>query len=319
MELWFKRAMEADANDRDSCWSKLDWLDPKWYGTPEEMLAFGRQCRDTKNSRAGITLLVADAHWRIAGMPGEDQNKYLASPEVWSDIQSVYDEYLKHHPENIVARSKYATFCYLSRHWREAEVQYVALGDNLTQWSEFPYVPIKQLKQNRERNARVVLGKEGKLTFPGWHFVRGQDEECEWYVNAPAEAPHQDKPGILGAEGSHVWGCSTDGIAYQLRLVNVQNALKNDNPEKVLEAARAVVAKERGAQPRDVSDTLLAARPTKEYYVDAPGLKPKQLRVKTVIIGSWLFELSVAASKAELTGKSASEFFDSFAYQPKAK
>jgi hypothetical protein len=167
MELWFDRAMKANGDSRRACWSKLDWLDPKWHGTPEEMLAFGRRCRDTKNWRAGITLLCADAHWRIAGMSGESQTKYLASPAVWADIQSVYDEYLKHHPVDDVARNKFATFCYLSAHYREAEVQYVALGDRITQWSEMPYVPLNQLKRNREHNARIVLGKAGRITFPG--------------------------------------------------------------------------------------------------------------------------------------------------------
>ena len=58
MELWFDRAMKADGDDRYACLTKLDWLDPKWHGTAEEMLAFGRACRDTKNWRTGITLLV---------------------------------------------------------------------------------------------------------------------------------------------------------------------------------------------------------------------------------------------------------------------
>ena len=106
MELWFDRAMRADGDRRDACLTKLDWLDPKWHGSIEEMLAFGRACRDTKNSRAGITLLVADAHWRIACMPGENQNKYLALPEVWADIQPVYDEYLKHHPEDYLVHCR---------------------------------------------------------------------------------------------------------------------------------------------------------------------------------------------------------------------
>ena len=105
MELWFDRAMKADGDMRDACWSKLDWLDPKWHGTPEEMVGFGRQCRDTKNWPAGITLLCADAHMRYSGQFGrDDMEKYLASPEVWSDITSVYDEYLKHYADDHVAR-----------------------------------------------------------------------------------------------------------------------------------------------------------------------------------------------------------------------
>jgi hypothetical protein len=319
MELWFERAMKADGDDRAACWSKLDWLDPKWHGSVEDMLAFGRACRDTKNSRTGITLLVADAHWRIAGKPGQNQNKYLALPEVWADIQSVYDEYLKHHPVDDVARSKFATFCHLSAHYREAEVQYVALGDHLTQWSEFPYVPLNQLKQGRERNAKIVLGKEGRITFPGWHFVGGTNDDGEWHVNIPVGAKRQEKPGILGADASHVWNCSADGITYGIRVLSLPPALRNDSPERVLEAARSVVAEERGAQPRNLSDTLLAARPAQEYDVYAPGLKPMQLRVKTIVIGTWLYELSVTASKSDVTGGAAREFFDSFAFQPKAK
>jgi hypothetical protein len=320
MELWFERALKANGDDRRACWSKLDWLDPKWHGSVEDMLAFGRACRDTKNSRTGITLLVADAHWRIACMlGGEKQPKYLAMPEVWADIQSVYDEYLKHHPVDDVARSKFATFCYLSAHYREAEVQYVALGDHLTQWSEFPYVPLNQLKQNRERNANIVMGNEGRITFPGWHFVGAKSQDDQWRVNIPVEAEHKQKPGILGANVSHVWTCTADGITYGIRALRLPPALRNDSPEHVLDAARAVVAEERGAQPRDLRDTLLAARPAQEYDVDAPGLKPMQLRVKTAVIGTWLFELSVTASESDVTGSAAHEFFDSFAFQPKPK
>ncbi len=172
MERWFDRAMKADGDCRSACWTKLDWLDPKWHGTREELLAFGKQCRDTKNAKSGIPLLCADAHWRIACMPDVNQVEYLSKPEVWSDIKSVYNEYLKHHPEDNVARSKFAMFCHQSSHYREAEVQYVALGDQLQQWSEFPYVPFHELKENRKRNAKIVLGKDGRITFPGWHFVR---------------------------------------------------------------------------------------------------------------------------------------------------
>ena len=206
MERWFERAMKADGDNRGACWSKLDWLDRKWHGSMEDMLAFARDCRNTGNFRAGITLLLADAHWRIACEPDQDQLKYLRTPEVWADIKSVYDEYLKHHPVDDIARNKFALICHLSNHFREAEAQYVALGDRLTQWGEFPFVPLVELKQRRERNARDVLGKHGSITFPGWHFLRSSNNDGEWYVNAPAHLEYKKKPGILGAEESFTWG-----------------------------------------------------------------------------------------------------------------
>ncbi len=118
MELWFNRAMKANGDQDSSCFTKLDWLDPKWYGTPEEMVAFGRACRDTKNWYAGITLLVADAHNRFTNhMSPEDRKTYLSRADVWADIQSVFDEYLKHHPSNDVVRSKYASMGYMAGHY----------------------------------------------------------------------------------------------------------------------------------------------------------------------------------------------------------
>ena len=156
MELWFDRAMKADGDRRDACWSKLDWLDPKWHGTPEDMLAFGRRCRDTKNWWAGITLLCADAHTRYANFLGNKKADYLASPEVWSDITSVYDQYLHYHPQDHVARSKYASLAYDSRHYQQAHALFQKLGNHLTGWTEFPYYPLETLKTFRAYCAKVA-------------------------------------------------------------------------------------------------------------------------------------------------------------------
>ena len=41
MEEWFRRAMKADPGNYSACSRKLYYLEPKWYGSEEEMLAFG--------------------------------------------------------------------------------------------------------------------------------------------------------------------------------------------------------------------------------------------------------------------------------------
>ena len=316
MELWFDRAMRANGDDRGACWSKLDWLDPKWYGSEEEMLAFGRACRDTKNWRTGITLLVADAHWRIAcRLGGMEQVQYMGLPEVWADIQPVYDEYLKHHPHDDVARSKFATFCYLGSHFREAEAQYVALGDRLTQWTEFPYVPLEVLKRNRNDTEEILMGNPSPIGLPGWHFLGSKNDDGDWRVNFPVAAEQKQEGGILGAEAPSVWTCTADGISYTIRVQPVPQALRNEGPERVLDAARAVVAEGRRGQARDVRDARLANRPAQEYHVDAPDLRPKLIRVRTAVIGTRLYELSVTASETDVAGKAANEFFDSFTFR----
>jgi hypothetical protein len=160
MELWFDRTMKANGDQRSACFTKLDWLDPKWHGTAEEMLAFGRACRDTKNWRTGITLLVGDAHLRYSNLLAPTKrSEYLGSPEVWGDIESVYDEYLKHYPTDNEARSKYAVLAYFAGKYLESHVQFQALGDRLTTWYYFPNVPLESMKVMRNQAAQIVAGK----------------------------------------------------------------------------------------------------------------------------------------------------------------
>src|SRR6185503_19500901 len=44
MEQWFKRAMDLDPKNYRACDIKLGYLQPKWYGSAEDMVAFGREC-----------------------------------------------------------------------------------------------------------------------------------------------------------------------------------------------------------------------------------------------------------------------------------
>jgi hypothetical protein len=157
MERWFERAMKADGDCYEACFTKLDWLDPKWHGSFEEMLAFGRACRATRNWYAGITLLGPEAHFRHASeLNPADRAKYLGTPEVWSEIKEVYTEYLEHYPNKDVARSKYAVLAYMAHHYHEAHAEFQRLGDRLTAWPNFPYFPLAAMKQMRDVTARAV-------------------------------------------------------------------------------------------------------------------------------------------------------------------
>jgi hypothetical protein len=82
----------------------------------------------------------------------------MRSPEVWSEIKSVYDEYLSHFPNDYVQRSKYAMLCYLGARYTEAHAQFQAAGDHLTTWPTFPNIPLEAMKRARDHAARVVTG-----------------------------------------------------------------------------------------------------------------------------------------------------------------
>jgi hypothetical protein len=147
VEKWFERAMKADGNNKQACVAKMDWLDPKWHGTREELLAFGRACRDTKNWRTGITLLLAECHRRAAtSLPAGDQEEYLRSEEVWNDIRAVFEEYLSHIPEAATERSCYAGYCYMCGRHAESDKQFRVLGENLVPTADFPEAWLKEVK-----------------------------------------------------------------------------------------------------------------------------------------------------------------------------
>jgi hypothetical protein len=160
METWFRRTMEADGNNREACFLKLDWLDPKWHGSDEEMLALGRDCLATKNWQAGITLLAAEAHLRIFDRLVEKaRQEYMTAPEAWAVISPAFEEYLKHFPSNDLERSKYAMLCRLAARYPEAHARFQILGDRLMAWSSFPRYLLEELKRMRADVARVVAAR----------------------------------------------------------------------------------------------------------------------------------------------------------------
>jgi hypothetical protein len=154
MEKWFGRAMKADGNNKEACIAKMDWLDPKWNGTIEDMMAFGKACRDSKNWRAGITVLLVDAYTRaLSHMPKDERQEYISSPEVRREIKAVFDDYLQHIPLDNRERSRYAAFCYMTNQHAEADRQFQILGDDLIYVFDEAYM---------KRAKAAVAGKSGQ-------------------------------------------------------------------------------------------------------------------------------------------------------------
>ncbi|MDR3639445.1 MAG: hypothetical protein P4L84_36935 [Isosphaeraceae bacterium] len=317
MERWFERAMTADGDRYGACSSKLDWLDPKWHGTPEEMLAFGRACRATKNWRVGITLLAADAHVRYSSrMPPAEREKYLGSPAVWSEIQAVFDEYLEHHPSHDNQRSRYAVVAVMAHKYPEAHAQFQVLGDRLTTWSGVPYLPsFAEVKRARDSTARALaLEASGAARLP-WVRFGGRNNEGAWSVNVPGKPQRRQDPGILGARARNVFAATTGGVTYTVRVQPVPPAALKPGTQAVLDAARTALAKEYGGKPRDERPATLAEQPAQDFAVDAPGPTPAAVRVRVGLIGNRLYELSVSGSAADVANPAADLFLDSFKFE----
>lgn len=131
MERWFKRAMELNPNNSSVCDSKMYYLEPKWHGSAEEMLEFGRECLATDNWASRIPLQLVAAHVRLMRHSRQNEN-YYKNPGVWSDIKAVYDRCLEVDPDSTFDRSYLAYYaCYCDQP-KIAHQQFQLLGDKVS-------------------------------------------------------------------------------------------------------------------------------------------------------------------------------------------
>ena len=92
MELWFQRAMQADSDNLSACLTKMNYLEPKWHGSPDEMIAFGRACFKTDNWEGRLPLMRVNAHLRLAkDLDAEKKKQYYQNPAVRDEIKTVLD------------------------------------------------------------------------------------------------------------------------------------------------------------------------------------------------------------------------------------
>jgi hypothetical protein len=128
MEIWFRRAVVANPDDLDVYRRKMIYLSPARHGTHENMLAFGRECLETQNWRAGIPMILVQVHQQIAD-DSADSSEYLHRAEVWADLRDVYEGGLVCFPEDTRRRSEYAKLATQCGRWDVASKQFAILGD----------------------------------------------------------------------------------------------------------------------------------------------------------------------------------------------
>jgi hypothetical protein len=130
MELWFRRAMQLDPNNYSACSAKLLYLEPKWHGSVEEMLRFGRECVDAKFWGGRVPLVLLDAHVDIQALSGDEvkQASYWKRPKVWPDIKAAFDRFFELNPDVGGWHHNYALYAYKCEQWDELNRQLALLG-----------------------------------------------------------------------------------------------------------------------------------------------------------------------------------------------
>ncbi len=110
MEMWFQRAMRLNTNYYEACVCKLYYLEPKWYGSREDMLEFGHQCVTNSNWGPAIPLILVDAHEKFAEyLSPSERGNYWKDPTVWNDIKLAYNAVFSRTPD-ISYRKKFLQY-----------------------------------------------------------------------------------------------------------------------------------------------------------------------------------------------------------------
>ncbi|VTU02238.1 wd repeat-containing transcriptional regulator : Uncharacterized protein OS=Pedosphaera parvula (strain Ellin514) GN=Cflav_PD4949 PE=4 SV=1 [Gemmataceae bacterium] len=128
MEKWFRRAMEADPDNEDACRAKMEWLQPRWYGSREDVLEFQGQCYRTQNWYAHIPLLLDETvdERDLQTLAGPKNAAYFRDRRVWDRIRAGYEGYLTAYPDDRWVRTRYAILC-VAAGQRAAATQFEAL------------------------------------------------------------------------------------------------------------------------------------------------------------------------------------------------
>lgn len=154
MEKWFRRAMDADPDNNEACEKKMYYLEPKWHGSAEAMLGFGRELLAGGNWDARLPFKLIDAHLTLAGYEDKEDNTYYKNPAVWKDVQAVYVPCLKRRPKSAIDRSWYAKLACWCGQYGEAKEQFAILGDQVDVGAFKDREEMEKLKAEAEAKGR---------------------------------------------------------------------------------------------------------------------------------------------------------------------
>lgn len=118
MELWFQRAMALDKTNYFACCEKLLYLEPKWYGSAPQMLAFGHECLESTNWGGSIPLIMVAAHRaNVNYLAVSARAAYWRQPAVWSDVKAAFSKYFQTNPDDSQEHQRYAALAYAAFQW----------------------------------------------------------------------------------------------------------------------------------------------------------------------------------------------------------
>jgi hypothetical protein len=130
MESWFHYGTAVDPGSYQIYAQKLRYLEPQWYGSPKDMIAYGEELLAAKQWNLKVPFVLAFAYFQLGQRYEDPSEFYQEKPQTCRDIEAIYDGYLKQYPDAAYERSGYALMLYYCGDYAAANQQFTMLGSD---------------------------------------------------------------------------------------------------------------------------------------------------------------------------------------------
>ena len=125
----------------------------------DELLDFGSQCMASNNWQSGITLVGLQTRFDLAQLM-KGQNNPLKHPDVWKEVQQVFDPLVQAYPESAWVRTSYLRWAHYCGQRQVALKQNHAIGGKL---AKSPFLTEKEYQDFvRYYSSPAILAESAK-------------------------------------------------------------------------------------------------------------------------------------------------------------
>ena len=129
MEMWYKRALAFPQNHSEAIRQKLWYLEPRWYGSEEECLAFAREIMKSDLYYDQELLQPFFVHQSFAEYFQSTRPDYWNEPQVWPDVEASFERFFERSGEDDKWRKIYIRCAWRCHRWKKMDEQISKLRD----------------------------------------------------------------------------------------------------------------------------------------------------------------------------------------------
>jgi tetratricopeptide (TPR) repeat protein len=119
LELWFSRAMILKPDNITACEVKLTYLRPRWYGTHQEMMDFGKECVQKKWTGLVPMIMVHTINAIGLDLPKDERPVFYQNSENWKLMKEGFNKFSSINGADPEIDSQYIRYASRAHAWTD--------------------------------------------------------------------------------------------------------------------------------------------------------------------------------------------------------